>query len=270
MNWLEGIIYGLVMGFTDILPISSVAHSYLLAKLFGAGNPSPVQNLLVHLAILIAVIQSNFGFLEQVRRQRSHLHRRLEMSVPTATLELRFFKNAILPMFILFFLLKYCLKFEVNLAWIALFSLINGILLFVQGRMMQGNKDARSLSILDSLLAGLASGLFIFPGISRISATMAVFTARGIDREKATGWAILLSIPALILVILNDFLRIFSGDGNSVSIIVCILSAVAAYFAGYFGIRTLKRMSAVRDMSGFSYYSWGVALFSFVLYLTVA
>lgn len=270
MNWLESILYGLIVGFADFLPISSLAHSRLLLKLFGVTYANPVQDLLVHIALLIAVIQSNIGLFEHTRRQRFLVHNRGRSTLSETDLELRFLKNAIFPMFITFFVLKYCVKFELSLASVAGFSIINGIMLFSQGRMMQGNKNARFLSVFDSILAGVSSCMFIFPGISRISAALTVFTARGLSREKAVNWAVLLSLPALVLLIINDILGIFAGEfmlaGNIIS---CLLSAVSAYVAGYFGIRTVKRIAAIRNFSGFAYYSWGIALFSFILYLTV-
>ena len=48
-----------------------------------------------------------------------------------------------------------------------------------------------------------------------------------------------------------------------------IFSAVGAYTAGYLGISLIKSLSMQKDYSGFGYYSCGVSLFSFILYLTV-
>ena len=272
MNWLESIIYGLVVGFADFLPVSSFAHSRILLKLFGETNANPLQDLLIHIALLLAVVQCNRTTFEHARRQRSLLHNRGRLAFSDGNLELRFLKNAVFPMFITFFVLKYSFKFKLDLLWITVFSVINGVLLFSQGRMMQGNKDAKSLSAFDSILAGVSGCLFIFPGLSRISSVLTVFTARGISRVKSAEWAVLLSIPALILWIINDALDIFISSGAlgfSGNIVSCLLSAIAAYAAGYFGIQTLKRIAAIRNFSGFAYYSWGIALFSFILYLAV-
>ncbi|MBO5868055.1 MAG: undecaprenyl-diphosphate phosphatase [Oscillospiraceae bacterium] len=270
MSWLESILYGLVVGFADFLPISSFAHSHILSKLFGEATPNPVVDLFVHIAILVAVLQANRSILEQAKRQRTNMRHRHETTESTAILEMRFLKNAILPMFLAFFLLRYVVSSGLGLAWVALFSLINGILLFSQGRMMKGNKGARSLSGLDSVLAGFAGGIFVFPGISRISAILTVLTARGVDKDKAADWTILLSLPALVLIILNDLLNILAASGSfGFPFLNCILAGIFAYVSGNFAIRVFKRIAAARDFSGFAYYSWGIALFAFILYLTI-
>lgn len=272
MNWFESLVYGLVAGFADFLPISSTAHGYILHKLFGVTMIDPVQSLLIHFALLAVLFQYNRSHLELFRRQRSRVHNHSYSPVSDGYLELRFLKNAIFPMCAVYLLLKYFVKLETNLAWVAIFSLVNGIMLFSQGRMLQGNKNARSLSALDSVFAGIASALFIFPGISRMCAVLTIFTARGIGKEKSASWAILLSIPALLLAVFSDILSIITNVGDGVisgNPLGYFLSAAAAYAAGYFGISVLKRITAVRNCSGLAYYSWGIALFSFILYLTV-
>ena len=128
------------------------------------------------------------------------------------------------------------------------------------------------MSLLDSFLIGIAGSFSAFPGISRIGSTALAASARGADRQNTLNWALLLSIPALIT---HMGLDVFSmvANINAVnfwsSFFSYILAAAGTYIGGYFGILLMKFLTVRTGFSGFSYYSWGAALFTFILYLTV-
>jgi undecaprenyl-diphosphatase len=160
-----------------------------------------------------------------------------------------------------------------NLLTAAAFLLINGIILFASGRMMQGNKDVRSMTYLDSLLMGAVASLSAFSGVSRVGCVTSVAIARGADRQNSLNWAFLISIPALLLLMAIDVVQIFAG-GVAInfwgSFFTYLLSAGAAYLGGLYSIKFMKFLTVRVGFSGFSYYCWGASLFSFLLYLTVA
>lgn len=273
MNWLESLLYGLVSGITEFLPISSLAHQRILLKLFGLNAEDPLQNLFVHLALLASVLVGCRNLIEQLRRGRQlRNNNRRGVRGNSDVLELRFLKNAILPMCISYFILLNCFPIEDSLVWVALFSLINALVLFFPSRMMRGNKDERSMSFFDSVIVGVAGAFCVFPGISRIAAMLSASTVRGIGNHKAVNWVLLLSIPALLLLSVIDILNVISAVGStqiSGNFFGYLLSAFGAYGTGYISVLLMRSMSANSDHSGFSYYSLGVMLFSLFLYLFV-
>lgn len=273
MSWFEGLIYGLISGISEFLPISSHAHQRILMLLFGVESRDPVRDLLVHLAILLSVYSGCRGMIEHLRRETQQKARSGKyMHTARSHLDLRLVKNAAVPMLIGLLVLTYIFGLDGNLLVTALFLLINGIILYIPDRMMQGNKDARSMSVFDSFLIGSAGALSAFTGISRIGGTVSVAVARGADRQNALNWSLILCIPALIALSGIDVIRIFSAAGSLNvwgNFLSYLLSAAGAYFGGCFGIRLIKSLTVRIGLSGFSFYSWGAALLSFVLYLTV-
>ena len=273
MNLWESIFYGFVSGLTEFLPISSLAHQRILQKLFGLSAADPIQDLFVHLALLAAVVSGCRGMIDQLRRGRQlQLHKRRGIRGNNDILELTFLKNAILPMLICYFILFNCFTFGNTMVWITFFSLLNAILLFFTSRMMQGNKDERSMSILDSWFIGISGSLAVFPGISRVGAMLSASIVRGIDRRKAVNWALLLSVPALIFASLLDILSLLTADGRTQitgSFLGYLFSACSAYIAGYFGVVIMRSAATDKDYSGYSYYALGVMLFSLFLYLFI-
>lgn len=272
MNWLESIVYGLISGISEFLPISSHAHQQLLLQLFGVEQRDPFFDLVVHLAMLLSVYSGCRTTIEHLRRDQKIGARAGNMRNSRARLDLRLVKNAAVPMLVGLLVLAYIFKGSNNLLLTAVFFFINGLFLYIPERMLHANKDARSMSLLDSLLIGISGALSAFPGISRVGSATSVAYARGADRQNALTWALLLSIPALIALMGIDVLQMITNIGavNFWGSFFCyILAAAGTYAGGYFSIMLMRFLTVRTGFSGFAYYSWGAALFTFILYLTV-
>ena len=272
MNLFQSLLYGCVSGITEFLPISSLAHQQLMLKMFGVEVADPLQSLFVHIGLMIAVLIGCSGIIDQLRRgYQTQRQRRKSFKGSNNAFEWRFIKNAVLPMILMFFVLYRCINIGGSLLWIALFSLINCLIMFAESRMMQGNKTEQTVSILDSILVGASGALSVLPGISRISVMLATSTACGIDHKKRVGWVLLLSIPALLFYSVTDILSVISTKTAvfGASFLPALLSGVTAFICGYFGILLMKSVSNHDDRSGIAFYSLGVALFSLIMYLMV-
>ena len=274
MNWIQSLIYGLVSGLAKFLPISSRAHQNLLLLLFGCDGHDPIRNFLIHGAMLLSVYSGCRSMIEQLRRENAALlHMRGRANAPKRMLDLRLVKNAIIPMLIGILVFTYVTGSNINLMWISLFLLINGIIIFIPERMIRANRDARTMSFFDSILMGVFNALSAIPGFSGIGCTTSVAISRGADSRKALDWALLMSIPAIVLFMGIDFVGFFSFDGFGSfwsNFFGYILSAVGAYVGGYISILLIKFLAVRNVFSSFSYYCWGASLISFMLYLTVA
>lgn len=260
MNWFQSILYGFISGLTEFIPVSSRAHQAILLEMFGQTRANPLLDFFVHIAILVGVYMSRNYRVPGEQNRGGYL---------SASADVRFTRTATIPMLIGIVVFTYLLKGGASLLMVSLFCLVNGIILFIPGRMLQGNKDSRSMSALDGILAGLAGALSGLTGISRTGSIVSAATARGADRNQALKWAISLSIPAMAMLILIDIFNLFTAF-QAVSfwnVVFYLLAAVAAYGGTYLGIRFIKIISVRIGFSSFAYYCWGAALFSFVLYL---
>ena len=274
MSWLESLVYGLFSGISEFLPISSAAHQRIMLHLFGVDGRDPVRDLFVHLGMLAAVIAACRSFMDIVRRESASAHRSKHAGLQSrhALHDWQLIRSAIFPMLIGMLLLRYILKLHDSLLLTALFLTVNGVILFVPNRMVQGNKTARSMSALDSLLIGISGTLSVFCGVSRIACTYGVSVIRGAARKNALLWTLCLSIYALAYLCLMDLITAFTVSGINLwgSFFTYILSGLTAYAGGHIGILAMRYLSGRPSGGGFAYYCWGASLFSFILYLTVA
>jgi len=272
MSLLQSIVFGIVSGISEFLPISSDAHQKMMLCLFGIEGTDPVRDMIVHIAALIALLTATKSLLSTINRERKMAQNgaRVYNRVYRGNKDFRLIKTAITPLIIVFLALRYITGSNFTLAHTAAMLLLNGIILFIPGRLLQGNKDARSMSAMDGFLLGLCSSLSAFPGLSRIGLSVSISSIRGAERQHCISWAYLLSIPMLAILAAFDLLSLFAGLGTfsfSATFFGYILIGLSTFISSYISVITFKNFISGTDYSVFSYYSWGAALFSFILYL---
>lgn len=273
MSIFESILYGLISGLTEFLPVSARAHQALFRFLSGSDAGAPLQELLVHIGVLLAVILSCGDILSRLRREQKRISssRRRTRSLDNKSLfDLRLLKTATVPL-----VLGLCLYFATasisqKMVTMMVFMFLNGFVLMLADHTRRGNRDARTMSGLDGIIMGLLGALSVFPGISRTGMISAYTSMRGADFQNATGWAILLTIPAMIFAVLYDFICIVSrgfGVDSFIAVIGSVLSGICAFGGGYAGISLLRALLNHSGFSKFAYYSIGMGMFTFILYL---
>lgn len=272
MSFFESLFYGFISGFAEFLPVSSQAHQAIAMQLFGMEQREPIRDMFVHIALLIALITSCSTLFSRLRREQklSSQSRRGRMYDMKSFYDLRLVKTAAFPMIIGLLLYITASKVEHNPVQLSLLLVLNGVLIFIPEFMRQGNKESRSMTGLDSILIGLCGALSSIPGLSRVGLTVSAAVARGADKQHALNWSMLLSVPALVFYICFDFVSIFTlGIGNITFLIVIgyIFTGLCAFIGSYAAILLIRFLIMRTGFSGFAYYSWGVALFSFILYL---
>lgn len=126
------------------------------------------------------------------------------------------------------------------------------------------------MSRVEGMLIGLGGALSIFPGISAMGAMLSVSSACGVDKEYSLGNALLETMLILLCVSVNDILRIASTGLKDVTfqmVLVCLVTALAAFVGTLLGMKLLKTIAKNGDFSIFSFYCLGLALFTFFLNL---
>ena len=271
MNWFEGIIYGIVTGAATFLPISANAHQIIVRNVMGIPQ-QPLLDMLIWVSILLSLLFSNRSVFAKLQRQRNRQTKRGRPVIADtrSLLDIRLVKVATVTMVIVSLLLMFILPADYKLPWLVLCLIANGVILYIPDHMRQGNKDSRQMSKMDSILIGIIGALSVLPGISRIGVCMSTAVARGADKRLALHWALLLCVPGIIIMIvmsLLDLIRLGVGTIDFLTVLVYLLSMISAFITGYFTVRFMRLLSNQAGGTGFAYYSWGAALFVFILYL---
>ena len=272
MSFLESIIYGFVSGLTELIPVSTQGHQALMLRLFGLSVREPVRDMFVHIAILIALMttcRSMFTRITAENRLSSRSKNR-RTAVRRGAYDLRLIKSAIFPLVVGTFFYFTTRKVEANYILLALMFIINGVIILIPEYARHGNKDTRFMSGWDGIVFGILGALAVVPGISRVGTMDFYMTLRGVDRKNTINWILMLSVPVLFILIFIDLILLFILPLGKISFVIFIqyiVSAVAAYCGSYLSIVLVKYLSVHTGYSAFAYYSWGTAMFTFVLYL---
>lgn len=274
MSLIASIIYGIVSGLTEVFPVSSQANQMVMRQLFGVPQKEPVRDLLVHIAVLVAVILSCRGMFAKIRRDQVLAYRMRRNPSQVRALkgvyDMRLVRTAAPIMIIGLFANLLFADFYEKRPLFCLLLLVNGALTLVPAYMHQGNRDARSLYGSDGLLIGFAAACSAVPGISRNGAVMFMTLIRKADKHNGFTWAMLLSVPAMVILAVLDFIAVFTVGVGSVTLSTLggyLLSMLFAFAGAFIGVNFLKALITRSDYSGFAYYDFGLALLSFVLYL---
>ena len=274
MNFFESIVYGIVSGLTEIFPVSSQANQMVLRQLFGINQKEPIRDLLVHIAVLFAILLSCRGVFAKIRREQVLAHRMRRNPSQIRTLkgvyDMRLVRTAAPVMMVGMLANLFFQGFYQNRPLFSLVLLINGALTLVPTYLHQGNRDARTMTSLDGMLIGIAAALSAIPGISRNGAIMFMTLIRESDKRNGVTWALMLSVPAVAVLILLDIVAIFTVGIGTITLAVFLgylLSMMFAFAGAFLGVSVIRMLIEHSDYSGFAYYDFGLALFSFVLYL---
>lgn len=256
MNWLEYLIYGLISGLSEFLPISSSAHQMLLRNLFGVTGNNALHDLVVHLAALAAFILLKRYITTGSRRSFTYADK-------------RHLKTAMIPVIIGAVFYPIIKSWNIGFSMLAAFLTLNGLILFIPSRMINGNKTANALSGFDSVLIGTGAALGALPGISRMSGILSGASIRGADHNNALRWSVYLSIPAVMIMAIMDIISLGATAAYSVHFFGLLLSITGVMLGILLGYSIMRFLAVKAGFTVFAYYSWGAALFSFILYLLV-
>lgn len=275
LNWLQSFALGLVSGLTEILPVSSQAHQTILLKFIGETGHVPVTRLVIHVATFLTVLLSVWGQIGRIRRQqqlvrmpRRRRNRPVEMA---ALMDGRIIRTALVPV-LLMLLLGSVTRRSASLLVVAAAALVNAALLYLPSVLPTADKDSRLVSPLESILMGLGAGSAVIPGMSSVGACYSVGILHGMDKKYMLHLALMMQLIYNAGMIFYDVLDIVDGGAFSIGPRMLLgwgVAGAAAAMGALLGLHGLDRAARKNGLTGFSFYSFGLALFAFILYLVV-
>jgi len=270
ISYFQGIVLGLLQGFSELFPISSLGHAVVTPRLLGwnihQNDPFFLAFLVaVHLATAIVLL----GFFRKdwvrVFRGIGRSLRDREVADPDARLGWLLVVGTI-PAGILGLLLQDPLrKVFASAQSAAIFLFINGLLLFgferlrrrapgaPEGESDVDNRIAQRVTWRQAVGVGAAQALALVPGISRSGVTMGGGLLVGLNNEDAAKFAFLLATPIIGAAAALKIPDLFGKTGNGVrgpALVAALCAAVTAYLA----IRFLMRFFETNRLTPFAIY----------------
>ena len=276
LNWLQSLLFGLISGLTDILPVSAQAHRMLMLKFFGVKSITSLLALMMHLSVFAALYLSSRGQLVKMNRARALARvpkrkRKRPLDVKSM-MDWSLVKTMLLPTILGLLLYQYARNMQTNLLTIAAFLFLNGVILYVPQFLPSSNKDSRTLSRLEGFAMGCGCAASILPGISTVGTVVSIGSVCGVERVYSLNMAFIIKMFLMAGLMVYDVLGIISGGLEALSfaiILKYLVTAALSFGAAMGGIRLTRRLTAEHGFGLFGVYCWGVALFIFILNLVV-
>jgi undecaprenyl-diphosphatase len=275
ISYPQAVLLGLLQGFSELFPISSLGHSVILPRLLGWNihqNDSFFVTFLVatHLAtalVLLAFFRHDWA---RILRGLARSLRNREIGDDSDARLGWLLVVGTVPAGLLGLLLEHALRdLFASGRSAAFFLIVNGLMLFAAERLRRraqaaAAEDDNSPEVSDARIAGrlswraalavgAAQAVALVPGFSRSGATMAGGLVVGLSNEDAARFAFLLATPIIGAAAVLKLPDLLGSSGNGVrgpALVGALCSAVTAYLA----VRFLMRWFETNRLTPFAAY----------------
>lgn len=272
MNFIKGILLGLVQGLTEFLPVSSSGHLVLVEKALNIHAPGITFEIFLHVGTLFSVVWVFRERLAKIIKSFVLLVEKEERKNFFANSDRRFGLYLIIasiPTALIAFLFRGLVEDAFGSAlFVGIALLFTGLLLLIADHLPAGHKSIERTSPFDAILIGTFQGIAIFPGLSRSGATISGALLRKLDKTTAAEFSFLLSIPAILGGALVEILSLGGGSQLPAMDWLFYLSGiVAAGLAGILAIKFFIRLLIKDRLLPFTLYCWAIGIVVIVLSL---
>ena len=245
MGLTEALILGIVQGLGEFLPISSSAHLVLTPWLFGWHDPGLGFNVALHLGTLAAVVayfwRDWLSLVLNGLKGAKNREGRLFWYLAAATIPGALAGAA---------LEHYAETVFRTPLLVGVMLIVMGVILYVADHYGARARGIYQVGWRDALLIGVSQAFAIIPGVSRSGATISAARFLGLEREAATRFSFLLSVPIIFGAGVFSLRDIGVSDLTLPFWVGVITSAVT----GFAAIAFLLRFVITRNFDIFVWY----------------
>jgi undecaprenyl-diphosphatase len=252
MNWYEALIFGLVQGLTEFLPVSSDGHLEIVKYLFGGIEESFLFSVAVHGATVLSIIAV---FWKEIIKLLKGVFRF------TMNEEMVYALKIIVSM-IPVAIVGFTLRDEVESLFIADMDITGSFLLVTALFLALGHfvrKREKPITYGGAFVMGIAQAFAVLPGWSRSGSTIATGLMLGNSKNELARFSFLMVI---IPIIGANFVQVITTESAAVDVILLplIISFIAAFVSGYVACRWMINIVRKGKLGWFALYCLAVGL----------
>lgn len=261
MDFIIAIIFGIVQGLTEFIPVSSSGHLLLLHTLFPSFR---VENavafdLALHVGTLCAVVAV---FWREIVRLARAVVRFGDPSLQEGRHTVGLILVATIPAGIVGVLFEEVIEQTLRSPWVVVTMLVVVALLFfwIERRTEhQKNINASSERLTrvrwkHALFIGFAQALALIPGTSRSGITIVAAMRAGLNRAAAARFSFLISIPIIAGAAITQLFEVAERGLNTSELRLFLLGTLSSSVIGYLAIRFLLQYLSHHSLRVFAVY----------------
>ena len=253
MDIFQSLLYGIVEGITEFLPISSTGHLILLSKLLrNNGEFLKSFEIIIQLGAIMAVI---FLYWKKLIQNWILLKKIIVAFIPTAILGLVFYS----------FVKKYLLSNSL----VVVFSLFLGgiaIILFEKLYKEQANalENLDNMTYTQAISIGFIQSIAMIPGVSRSASTIIGGLLAGLSKKAIVEFSFFLAVPTMIAASGLDIIKNYSIFMRE-DILVLSVGFLTSFFVAILAIKFLLNYIQKNSFISFGIYRIVIAIIFFFL-----
>ena len=254
MEYFKFILYGLIQGLTEFIPVSSTAHLKVIPLFFGIDDPGPSLSAIIQLGSVFALVwyfkNDLLKFRSQLSKKKSFnlINNKLFCSIFIATIPIIFLGGTIKLFFTYFF--DNFLRSNLS---IALVSFLMAFFMYISDRSKKGFINLKNHNYSNSLLIGFSQAFAIIPGVSRSGVTLSTALLSGWERGDAVKFSFLLGMPAITFSGIVEFISSFN-EFSSYSFLPLIIGLITTFLSSLFAIGFLVKYFSSNGLKIFIFY----------------
>lgn len=268
MDLIQSIVYGIVQGITEWLPVSSTAHLRIVPALLGWNDPGAGFTAVIQLGTLAAVLiyfradlaKAFMGWLRSLtdKSVRDTVDAKMGWAIVLGTL----------PIVVLGILFKH----NIESSWRSLYVIatmlaVVGVLMLVAEKFGGRGRKLDDVRVVDGVIVGLAQAVALIPGASRSGSTLVGGMFAGFDRATAARFSFLLSVPSVLAAGVKEFWE-YRHDILGAGMVPTLVATIVSFVVGYATISFLLGFLARRSTAIFVGYRLALAALLFGLLTT--
>lgn len=246
MSEIQALVLGIVQGLTELLPISSSGHLYIIPWFLNWNSIPDSFDVALHAGTLLAI--ALFFFKDWLNLLKGAYNQVVHKQKSTEGRMFFYLVYATIPSGIIGFVLdKYCEELLTKPLIIAIALIIMGILLYIFDKKFASEVKYENMTFKQTFLIGMSQILAFIPGVSRSGVTMTAARALKIERESAAKYSFMLSAPIVLAATVYKF-RSFVFD------IPFMMGVITSFIVGILVIKFLLNYLKKGDFKYFAIY----------------
>ncbi len=246
MNWYEALIFGLVQGLTEFLPVSSDGHLEIVKYLFGGIEESFLFSVAVHGATVLSIL---VVFWKDIMKILSGVFKFTMNEETVYALKL---VVSMIPVAIVGF----TLMDQVESLFVADMDITGSFLLVTALFLLIGHfvpKREKPITYGGAFLMGIAQAIAVLPGLSRSGSTISTGLMLGNSKNELARFSFLMVIVPIIGA---NLMEVVTAEPQAMSGVLfpLIVAFVAAFVSGYAACRWMINIVRKGKLGWFALY----------------
>lgn len=258
MIYINAIIFGIVQGITEFLPVSSSGHLLILHEFINLPTKNEVFfDVALHLATLFAIV---YFFRKEAWLLLSAWIKSLGGEKSAYGRLSWFIILGTIPAALAGWLFEDYIETVLRSPWVVIFMLaFIGALFVIFEKYSSRTKEYIALNARQAFAIGCAQALALIPGTSRSGITIIAGLGAGLQREAAIRFSFLLSIPVIAGAGVKKIPQLFDAGLGGNELAVLAVAFISAFLTALLTIKYFLRYAQGHSLNIFAIYRFILA-----------